>query len=160
MNILEVDFLFGLGFHLTVSPTTFQTYCSYLQAEMDKWCCIIPTYLIFLNNPLYMIHLNSIYILVLKKMNHHTNITNLLFKLIKLICVIFLLWWRFEGCWIGALLILGFEGLLNWGVAESGFVLSVLLATGIMFVYDLIMCFSIYSWISFRSYVLLYWGCV
>ncbi|EXB38377.1 hypothetical protein L484_008035 [Morus notabilis] len=34
MNFLEVDFLFGLGFHLNVSPTTFQTYCCYLQREM------------------------------------------------------------------------------------------------------------------------------
>ncbi|PON99752.1 Cyclin [Trema orientale] len=34
MNFLEVDFLFGLGFHLNVTPTTFQTYCCYLQREM------------------------------------------------------------------------------------------------------------------------------
>ncbi|KAL0397409.1 UNVERIFIED_CONTAM: Cyclin-U4-1 [Sesamum calycinum] len=34
MNFLEVDFLFGLGFHLNVTPTTFHTYCSYLQREM------------------------------------------------------------------------------------------------------------------------------
>ncbi|CAK9188046.1 unnamed protein product [Ilex paraguariensis] len=34
MNLLEVDFLFGLGFQLNVSPTTFQTYCSYLQREV------------------------------------------------------------------------------------------------------------------------------
>ncbi|XP_047322672.1 cyclin-U4-1-like [Impatiens glandulifera] len=34
MNFLEVDFLFGLGFHLNVTPTTFYTYCSYLQNEM------------------------------------------------------------------------------------------------------------------------------
>ncbi|KAL2892579.1 Cyclin-U4-1 [Bienertia sinuspersici] len=34
MNFLEVDFLFGLGFHLNVTPSTFQTYCSYLQREM------------------------------------------------------------------------------------------------------------------------------
>ncbi|KAF3445603.1 hypothetical protein FNV43_RR10779 [Rhamnella rubrinervis] len=34
MNFLEVDFLFGLGFHLNVTPTTFQTYCTYLQREM------------------------------------------------------------------------------------------------------------------------------
>ncbi|PHT60615.1 Cyclin-U4-1 [Capsicum baccatum] len=34
MNFLEVDFLFGLGFHLNVTPTTFQTYCTYLQKEM------------------------------------------------------------------------------------------------------------------------------
>ncbi|KAA8515828.1 hypothetical protein F0562_018561 [Nyssa sinensis] len=34
MNFLEVDFLFGLGFHLNVTPTTFHTYYSYLQREM------------------------------------------------------------------------------------------------------------------------------
>ncbi|PWA60402.1 cyclin-like, Cyclin PHO80-like protein [Artemisia annua] len=34
MNFLEVDFLFGLGFQLNVNPTTFHTYCSYLQKEM------------------------------------------------------------------------------------------------------------------------------
>ena len=34
MNFLEVDFLFGLGFHLNVTPTTFQSYCCYLQKEM------------------------------------------------------------------------------------------------------------------------------
>lgn len=34
MNFLEVDFLFGLGFHLNVTPPTFNTYCSYLQREM------------------------------------------------------------------------------------------------------------------------------
>ncbi|XP_019159270.1 PREDICTED: cyclin-U4-1 [Ipomoea nil] len=34
MNFLEVDFLFGLGFHLNVTPTTFQTYCLHLQREM------------------------------------------------------------------------------------------------------------------------------
>ncbi|KAG2669144.1 hypothetical protein I3760_14G021100 [Carya illinoinensis] len=34
MNFLEVDFLFGLGFRLNVTPTTFHTYCSYLQKEM------------------------------------------------------------------------------------------------------------------------------
>ncbi|KAF4362673.1 hypothetical protein G4B88_028726 [Cannabis sativa] len=34
MNLLEVDFLFGLRFQLNVTPTTFQTYCSYLQKEM------------------------------------------------------------------------------------------------------------------------------
>ncbi|OAY48086.1 cyclin-U4-1 [Manihot esculenta] len=34
MNLLEVDFLFGLGFQLNVTPTTFNTYCSYLQREM------------------------------------------------------------------------------------------------------------------------------
>ncbi|KAK4572472.1 hypothetical protein RGQ29_030778 [Quercus rubra] len=34
MNLLEVDFLFGLGFQLNVTPNTFYTYCSYLQREM------------------------------------------------------------------------------------------------------------------------------
>lgn len=34
MNLLEVDFLFGIGFQLNVTPTTFHTYCSYLQTEM------------------------------------------------------------------------------------------------------------------------------
>ncbi|GAA0186657.1 hypothetical protein LIER_33945 [Lithospermum erythrorhizon] len=34
MNFLEVDFLFGLGFHLNVTPTTFYTYYSYLQKDM------------------------------------------------------------------------------------------------------------------------------
>ncbi|KAH9627491.1 hypothetical protein KSS87_006182, partial [Heliosperma pusillum] len=34
MNFLEVDFLFGLGFNLNVTPNTFHTYCSYLQREM------------------------------------------------------------------------------------------------------------------------------
>ncbi|KAL5724036.1 Cyclin-U4-1 [Ranunculus cassubicifolius] len=34
MNFLEVDFLFGLSFHLNVTPNTFHTYCSYLQREM------------------------------------------------------------------------------------------------------------------------------
>ncbi|KAL4310265.1 hypothetical protein GQ457_01G052480 [Hibiscus cannabinus] len=34
MNFLEVDFLFGLGFHLNVSPKTFHNYYSFLQREM------------------------------------------------------------------------------------------------------------------------------
>lgn len=34
MNLLEVDFLFGLGFQLNVTPTMFHAYCSYLQREM------------------------------------------------------------------------------------------------------------------------------
>ncbi|KAL9297095.1 hypothetical protein ACSQ67_022991 [Phaseolus vulgaris] len=34
MNFLEVDFLFGLGFHLNVTPGTFQAYCAHLQREM------------------------------------------------------------------------------------------------------------------------------
>ncbi|KAJ1443630.1 Cyclin-like superfamily [Sesbania bispinosa] len=34
MNFLELDFLFGLGFHLNVTPGTFQAYCAHLQKEM------------------------------------------------------------------------------------------------------------------------------
>lgn len=34
MNFLELDFLFGLGFHLNVTPGTFQAYCVHLQREM------------------------------------------------------------------------------------------------------------------------------
>ncbi|KAM0004521.1 putative cyclin PHO80, Cyclin-like superfamily [Helianthus debilis subsp. tardiflorus] len=34
MNLLEVDFLFGLGFQLNVTPNTFYDYCMYLQTEM------------------------------------------------------------------------------------------------------------------------------
>ncbi|XP_012437542.1 cyclin-U4-1 [Gossypium raimondii] len=34
MNYLEVDFLFGLGFHLNVAPNTFHTYFTYLQREI------------------------------------------------------------------------------------------------------------------------------
>ncbi|GMJ01218.1 cyclin p4;1 [Hibiscus trionum] len=34
MNFLEMDFLFGLGFHLNVNTKTFHTYYSYLQREM------------------------------------------------------------------------------------------------------------------------------
>ncbi|XP_076884029.1 cyclin-U4-1-like [Bidens hawaiensis] len=34
MNLLEVDFLFGLGFQLNVTPNTFCDYCIYLQTEM------------------------------------------------------------------------------------------------------------------------------
>ncbi|KAE8661947.1 Cyclin-U4-1 [Hibiscus syriacus] len=40
MNILELDFLFGLGFQLNVEPTTFHTYCTLLQREM--WMQIQP----------------------------------------------------------------------------------------------------------------------
>ncbi|KAI5563161.1 hypothetical protein BDE02_15G098300 [Populus trichocarpa] len=35
MNLLEVDFLFGLGFQLNVTPATFHLYCSYLQRDMS-----------------------------------------------------------------------------------------------------------------------------
>ncbi|KAG6747322.1 hypothetical protein POTOM_049720 [Populus tomentosa] len=35
MNLLEVDFLFGLGFQLNVTPATFHLYCSYLQIDMS-----------------------------------------------------------------------------------------------------------------------------
>ncbi|XP_040377102.1 cyclin-P4-1-like [Oryza brachyantha] len=34
MNYLEVDFLFGLGFDLNVTPETFGDYCAVLQSEM------------------------------------------------------------------------------------------------------------------------------
>ncbi|XP_042452465.1 cyclin-P4-1-like [Zingiber officinale] len=34
MNYLEVDFLFGIGFELNVTPVTFSYYCSVLQKEM------------------------------------------------------------------------------------------------------------------------------
>ncbi|XP_048558614.1 cyclin-P4-1-like [Triticum urartu] len=34
MNYLEVDFLFGVGFELNVSPETFGHYCAILQSEM------------------------------------------------------------------------------------------------------------------------------
>ncbi|BAF15373.1 cyclin-P4-1-like [Oryza sativa Japonica Group] len=34
MNYLEVDFLFGVGFDLNVSPETFGHYCAVLQSEM------------------------------------------------------------------------------------------------------------------------------
>ncbi|KQJ97834.1 cyclin-P4-1 [Brachypodium distachyon] len=34
MNYLEVDFLFGVAFDLNVTPATFDSYCSVLQAEM------------------------------------------------------------------------------------------------------------------------------
>ncbi|XP_076894120.1 cyclin-U4-1-like [Bidens hawaiensis] len=34
MNLLEVDFLFGLGFQLNVTQNTFCDYCIYLQTEM------------------------------------------------------------------------------------------------------------------------------
>ena len=34
MNYLEVDFLFGVGFDLNVTPETFGDYCSVLQSEL------------------------------------------------------------------------------------------------------------------------------
>ncbi|GJZ45142.1 cyclin-U4-1-like protein [Tanacetum coccineum] len=34
INVLEVDFLFRLGFNLNVTPDTFRAYCMYLQTEM------------------------------------------------------------------------------------------------------------------------------
>ncbi|XP_014516152.1 cyclin-U4-1 [Vigna radiata var. radiata] len=34
MNVLELDFLFGLGFHMNVSPGSFEAYCVHLQREM------------------------------------------------------------------------------------------------------------------------------
>ncbi|KAG6484645.1 cyclin-P4-1-like [Zingiber officinale] len=36
MNYLEVDFLFGIGFELNVTPVTFSYYCSILQREMCR----------------------------------------------------------------------------------------------------------------------------
>ncbi|CAA0820341.1 Cyclin-U4-1 [Striga hermonthica] len=42
MNILEVDFLFGLGFHLNVTPSTFHSYCSHLQKEMMMMMMMQP----------------------------------------------------------------------------------------------------------------------
>ncbi|XP_019192030.1 PREDICTED: cyclin-U4-1-like isoform X2 [Ipomoea nil] len=35
MNILEVDFLFGIGFNLNVTPSTFHTYCSHFIAQIQ-----------------------------------------------------------------------------------------------------------------------------
>ncbi|GFQ01051.1 cyclin-u4-1 [Phtheirospermum japonicum] len=35
MNLLEVDFLFGLSFQLNVSTSTFHYYCNYIQREMQ-----------------------------------------------------------------------------------------------------------------------------
>ncbi|XP_058086187.1 cyclin-U4-1-like [Magnolia sinica] len=34
MNFLEMDFLFGVGFHLNVTPSTFLSYSSYLHRQM------------------------------------------------------------------------------------------------------------------------------
>ncbi|XP_057979728.1 cyclin-U4-1-like [Malania oleifera] len=34
MNFLELKFVFGLGFHLHVSRSTYNTYCSYLRYQM------------------------------------------------------------------------------------------------------------------------------
>ncbi|KAK1305724.1 Cyclin-U4-1 [Acorus calamus] len=34
MNFLELDFLFGLSFHLNMTPDTFHSYCAFLQREM------------------------------------------------------------------------------------------------------------------------------
>ncbi|CAN0916006.1 CYCU4-1 [Linum grandiflorum] len=34
MNMMEVDFLFGIGFDLNVTPTTFHSYCSHLNTQM------------------------------------------------------------------------------------------------------------------------------
>lgn len=45
MNLLELDFLFGLGFDLNVKPNTFQAYFSYLQNEMT-----------LLHQPLSLVH--------------------------------------------------------------------------------------------------------
>nr|GMC61860.1 cyclin-U4-1-like [Ipomoea batatas] len=35
MNILEMDFLFGIGFDLNVTPSTFHTYCSHFIAQIQ-----------------------------------------------------------------------------------------------------------------------------
>ncbi|KQK00569.1 cyclin-P4-1 [Brachypodium distachyon] len=49
MNYLEVDFLFGVGFDLNVTPETFGDYCAVLQSEMLcaeapprqlQYCCL------------------------------------------------------------------------------------------------------------------------
>nr|CAB3450538.1 unnamed protein product [Digitaria exilis] len=40
MNYLEVDFLFGVGFDLNVSPQTFGDYCAVLQSELQ--CAAAP----------------------------------------------------------------------------------------------------------------------
>ncbi|THU44846.1 hypothetical protein C4D60_Mb02t11660 [Musa balbisiana] len=37
MNYLEVDFLFGVGFELNVTPVIFSSYCSTLQREMHRF---------------------------------------------------------------------------------------------------------------------------
>lgn len=34
MNMLELDFLFGIGFELNVAVSTFDNYCSFLKREM------------------------------------------------------------------------------------------------------------------------------
>ncbi|KFK27916.1 hypothetical protein AALP_AA8G446900 [Arabis alpina] len=34
MNVLELDFLFGIGFELNVTVSTFDNYCSFLKREM------------------------------------------------------------------------------------------------------------------------------
>jgi hypothetical protein len=36
MNMLELDFLFGIGFQLNVTVSTFNNYCSFLQREMKS----------------------------------------------------------------------------------------------------------------------------
>ncbi|KAJ6791032.1 cyclin-P4-1 [Iris pallida] len=42
MNYLEVDFLFGVGFELNVTPVVFASYCSILQSEMYSECLPPP----------------------------------------------------------------------------------------------------------------------
>ncbi|KAG8071656.1 hypothetical protein GUJ93_ZPchr0006g44390 [Zizania palustris] len=42
MNYLEVDFLFGVGFDLNVTPETFGDYCAVLQSEMLSQCAAAP----------------------------------------------------------------------------------------------------------------------
>ncbi|CAF2129553.1 unnamed protein product, partial [Brassica napus] len=36
MNMLELDFLFGVGFQLNVTISTFNNYCSFLRREMVR----------------------------------------------------------------------------------------------------------------------------
>lgn len=43
MNHMEVDFLFGVGFELNVTPAAFASYCSALQSEMYLECPPAPT---------------------------------------------------------------------------------------------------------------------
>ncbi|KAL3570197.1 hypothetical protein D5086_027446 [Populus alba] len=51
MNVLEVDFLFGLGFQLNVTPATFHLYCSHLQRDMSIQS---PLQIVFRMNPLLL----------------------------------------------------------------------------------------------------------
>ncbi|TYI67171.1 hypothetical protein E1A91_D09G279600v1 [Gossypium mustelinum] len=88
MNILEVDFLFGLGFPLNVKPDTFRTYF-FLQREMR----LQPP-------PLYKFWQNLTKTLIMGDLSRSTAVStkmnppissNLLFKLI------FYHWWWITG---------------------------------------------------------------